>query len=256
MPKKILCLFDVDGTLTMPRLKVKENMTKFLDENKHKITFGIVGGSNFPKIEEQLNSGDGRSVTDKFAYTFSENGLMAHKGNQLLATASITKELGEDLLQEFINFCLEYMSKIKIPVKRGTFVEFRNGMLNICPVGRSCSQEERIQFFEYDKIHNIRPQFVAALKERFADKNLTFSIGGQISFDVFPTGWDKRYCLQFVENEGYDEIHFFGDKTMPGGNDYEIFTDDRTIGHTVTSPEDTIEQVTKLMQDNGLMWLI
>lgn len=80
-----------------------------------------------------------------------------------------------------------------------------------------------------------------------------FSIGGQISFDVFPTGWDKRYCLQFVENEGYDEIHFFGDKTMPGGNDYEIFTDDRTIGHTVTSPEDTIEQVTKLMQDNGLM---
>jgi phosphomannomutase len=26
---------------------------------------------------------------------------------------------------------------------------------------------------------------------------------------------------------------------MQGGNDYEIFTDKRTIGHTVTSPEDT-----------------
>ena len=25
-------------------------------------------------------------------------------------------------------------------------------------------------------------------------------------------GWDKTYCLQFVEKD-YDEIHFFGDKT-------------------------------------------
>jgi hypothetical protein len=27
-------------------------------------------------------------------------------------------------------------------------------------------------------------------------------------------GWDKTYCLQFVEKD-YDEIHFFGDKTFP-----------------------------------------
>lgn len=37
--------------------------------------------------------------------------------------------------------------------------------------------------------------------------------------------WDKTYCLRFVEGKGYDEIHFFGDKTTPGGNDYEIFED-------------------------------
>jgi phosphomannomutase len=50
-----------------------------------------------------------------------------------------------------------------------------------------------------------------------------FLAGGQISFDVFPIGWDKTYCLQFVEKSGYKEIHFFGDKTHKGGNDYEIF---------------------------------
>lgn len=27
-----------------------------------------------------------------------------------------------------------------------------------------------------------------------------------------------------------------------GGNDHEIFVDERTIGHTVTSPEDTVAQ--------------
>ena len=53
---------------------------------------------------------------------------------------------------------------------------------------------------------------VQALKQEFADLNLRYSIGGQISFDVFPMGWDKSFCLKFIEND-YDEIHFWGDKT-------------------------------------------
>ena len=136
---------------------------------------------------------------------------------------------------------LGYMAKIDtIPVKRGTFIEFRNGMLNVSPVGRNCSQEERDAFEKFDLEHNIRRDFVNALKKEFSDVDLTYSIGGQISFDVFPTGWDKTYALKHVESEGFEEVHFFGDKTHEGGNDFEIYTDSRTIGHRVESPEDTI----------------
>jgi phosphomannomutase len=59
----------------------------------------------------------------------------------------------------------------------------------------------------------VRPAFVKVLQEKFADYGLTFAIGGQISFDVFPNGWNKTYALRHVENEGFEEIHFFGDKT-------------------------------------------
>jgi len=59
----------------------------------------------------------------------------------------------------------------------------------------------------------VRTAFVKVLQEKFADYGLTFAIGGQISFDVFPSGWDKTYALRHVENEGFEEIHFFGDKT-------------------------------------------
>ena len=38
--------------------------------------------------------------------------------------------------------------------------------------------------------------------------------GGQISFDVFPIGWDKTYCLGLIDLTQYKEVHFFGDKTM------------------------------------------
>uniref|UniRef100_A0A8C1Z8N3 Phosphomannomutase n=1 Tax=Cyprinus carpio TaxID=7962 RepID=A0A8C1Z8N3_CYPCA len=215
-----LCLFDVDGTLTAARQKATPDMHQFLSELRRRVRVGVVGGSDLDKIKEQL----GDDVIDRVDYVFAENGLVAYRYGQLHSVQNIQAYMGEEVLQDFINFCLNYLSKIKLPKKRGTFIEFRNGMLNVSPIGRSCSQEERIKFFELDN---------------FAGKGLAFSIGGQISFDVFPEGWDKRYCLGILEKDSYQRIHFFGDKTMPGGNDYEIFVDPRTMGHEVRSPEDT-----------------
>ena len=134
---------------------------------------------------------------------------------------------------------------------RGTFVEFRNGMINISPVGRNASQAEREEFSRWDSENGCRKGMIEALKKEFPDFGLTYSIGGQLSFDVFPHGWDKTYCLQLIEAEAdvtkglsginYKTIHFFGDKTMKGGNDYEIYEDPRTTGHAITGPEDTMK---------------
>lgn len=54
---------------------------------------------------------------------------------------------------------------------------------------------------------------IGALKVKFPDYGLTYSIGGQLSFDIFPNGWDKTFALNHVEDEQFEEIHFFGDKT-------------------------------------------
>lgn len=113
-------------------------------------------------------------------------------------------------------------------------------MINVSPIGRNCSIAERDEYEKYDKEHNIRPAFVEALKKEFGDYALTYSIGGQISFDVFPTGWDKTYCLKHLENEPFTTIHFFGDKTFKGGNDYEIYTHPKVKGHSVANPEETM----------------
>lgn len=69
---------------------------------------------------------------------------------------------------------------------------------------------------------------------------------------MFPTGWDKTFCLRHVEAEKnvsgveYTTIHFFGDKTSEGGNDYEIFMDKRTIGHAVDGPADTMRKLKEM----------
>ncbi|KAF0685378.1 Aste57867_22718 [Aphanomyces stellatus] len=119
-------------------------------------------------------------------------------------------------------------------------------MLNVSPIGRNCSQEERDDFEKYDHIHQVRSKMVNVLRTQFAEYNVTYSIGGQISFDVFPQGWDKTYCLKFLNAVDFDEIHFFGDKTHVGGNDNEIFVHDRTIGHAVKSPDDTLRLLDEL----------
>ncbi|OAY71059.1 Phosphomannomutase [Ananas comosus] len=190
----VIALFDVDGTLTAPRKVVTAQMLEFLRELREVVTVGVVGGSDLVKISEQL----GNTVINDYDYVFSENGLVAHKNGELIGVQNLKSALGDEKLKEFINFTLHYIADLDIPVKRGTFIEFRSGMINVSPIGRNCSQEEREEFEKYDK--------------------------------VFPQGWDKTYCLRYLEE--FQEIHFFGDKTYKGGNDYEIFESERTVGHT------------------------
>ncbi|RMC03384.1 hypothetical protein DUI87_20581 [Hirundo rustica rustica] len=241
---RVLCLFDVDGTLTparqvarrggegrgarggeasesssrrlrphplLPRQKIEPEVDAFLRELRERVHIGVVGGSDYAKIAEQLGEGD--EVIDKFDYVFAENGTVQYKNGQLVSKQAIQDHLGEELLQDLINFCLNYMALLKLPKKREP------------------KQKER-----------IREKFVAALQREFAGKGLRFSRGGMISFDVFPEGWDKRYCLNVLDDERFDTIHFFGNETTPGGNDYEIYDDPRTVGHSVQSPQDTVQR--------------
>lgn len=112
--------------------------------------------------------------------------MVFHEGGVKVFSESISKHLGEDNIKRFVNYCLRYIADLDIPIKRGTFIEYRTGMLNISPIGRNCSYEERLEFFELDQKSGIREKFIQDLKREFLDLDLQYSIGGQISIDVFP----------------------------------------------------------------------
>ncbi|XP_039781562.1 phosphomannomutase-like isoform X10 [Panicum virgatum] len=85
--------------------------------------YGVLGGSDLVKIMEQL----GRTVITDYDY------VVAHTNGELIGTQSLKSFLGEDKLK--VSLYLD------IPIKRGTFIEFRRGMINVSPIGRNCSQE-------------------------------------------------------------------------------------------------------------------
>jgi phosphomannomutase len=227
-------------------------MLALLAALRRKVAIGYVGGSDLSKQQEQLGTPQ-IPVTTMFDFCFAENGLTAYRLGDQLASQSFIGWLGEEKYKRLAKFCLRYIADLDLPFIRGTFVEFRNGMINVSPVGRNATNEERAKYNAFDQEHGIRTKFVEALKKEFPDYGLTFSIGGMISFDVFPSGWDKTYCLQHVEAEAnrpdgvkYETIHFFGDKIFKGGNDWEIAEDPRTTAHSVKGPDDTIAILKKL----------
>lgn len=187
-----LFLFDVDGTLTLPRQRIDENMLSYLKSLRELVSIGFIGGSNLEKQKEQIND----QILDLFDYSLPENGLIYYRNGKKVNEKTMLSHLGEEKLQGIINNSLKYLSGVVLPFKRGTFIEYRTGLLNVAPPGRSCSLKERHSFFEYDKQHGIRSEYCKYMKSRHPD--IAFSIGGQISIDVFPNGWDKTYCLRHL----------------------------------------------------------
>jgi hypothetical protein len=50
-------------------------------------------------------------------------------------------------------------------------------MVNVSPVGRNASSQERNDYEAYDKEHKIREKFIAEIHKKFPDIGLTYSIG-------------------------------------------------------------------------------
>uniref|UniRef100_A0A0A9W574 Phosphomannomutase n=1 Tax=Lygus hesperus TaxID=30085 RepID=A0A0A9W574_LYGHE len=103
MAKKVILLFDVDGTLTPARKTATADMFETLKRARAcGYTLGIVGGSDFAKQREQL----GEKVLEDFDYLFSENGLLSFHKGQEFHRMSLLKYLGNDRVMAFVKKCL------------------------------------------------------------------------------------------------------------------------------------------------------
>ena len=147
-------------------------MLQLLSQLRHKVAIGFVGGSDLAKQQEQLGTAS-IPATTLFDYCFSENGLVAYRMGKPLASHSFIKWIGEANYKKLVRFILHYVADLDIPIKRGTFIEFRNGMINVSPIGRNASVQERDDYQDFDLEHGIRAKFVEAIKKEFPDLGLT-----------------------------------------------------------------------------------
>ncbi|ORD94591.1 PMM [Enterospora canceri] len=244
MKKNTLFLFDVDGTLSESRAQAPRFIMEMLRELKTRVKIAFVGGSDLTKQKEQL----GEDVLVIFDYGFPENGVQFYENGLLASSESFIGWLGEEKFKKLVNKFLAVLGRTDCPKKRGTFIETRNSMINVCPIGRSCTKKERKEFNDFDGIEKVRQKIVDEVAPFVDEMDVACSIGGQISIDVFPKGWDKTYCLKHIKET---EIYFFGDMTHKGGNDYEIFMHPKVKGLTVSGPVDTLMGVNDVLKKIG-----
>ncbi len=207
-----LYVFDLDGTLTPPRLPMTKDFEDFfIPWAKGKKCF-IATGSDFKKVTEQI------SKEAMFAF----EGIYCSMGNVLWKKGEVVykNEFKENLkLIEKLNGYRKntaYTGELF-----DNFIEKRDGMINFSVLGRNCPYEQRELYFAYDKKAKEREKIREELLLLFPEYDI--SIGGMISLDITPKGYGKEQVAHHLRSLYPDEkIIFFGDKTFKGGNDYAL----------------------------------
>jgi len=206
-------IFDIDGTLTPSRLRMTEEFAKFFDKWSEKNKYYLVTGSDLDKTKEQLPT----------AYMDRAEAIFTCCGNQMWRDDESIYDNKFKVPRKLNKLLGTIMSNSQYPYRYGNHIEDRGSMVNFSIVGRDCTQEQREEYFEWDKQSLEREIIANAIKEKFPE--LDAVIGGQISIDIYPKGNDKSQVLNVIEQERLvspNEYIFIGDGIENGGNDYPL----------------------------------
>ena len=145
-----LVLFDVDGTLAVPAQKAPDEVVALLATLRERgYIVGIVGAGDFEKQQGQLG---GPGLRQRLDFCFSENGVHAFKGEQLLHCKTIVEHLGKELWGAFEAGLSTLLASVRTEAEqllraacgpeasigdRGTFLERRMCTVNVCVIGRT-----------------------------------------------------------------------------------------------------------------------
>lgn len=219
-------VFDVDGTLTRSRAVIDEGFRIWLTEWVKRNKVYLVTGSDYPKTVEQVGS----EICESVQMCFNCAGNSRWQGGVEVYTdeCKLDDDAWNWLEQEL------YLSKFAL--RTGHHIEERPGLVNFSVVGRNATLGERKLYVKHDTMYNERENIAHRFNKTF--KKYTASVAGETGLDIYIKGKDKGQVYDLIEHP----VIFFGDKTMPGGNDFPLA--DRCNGeddlvYPVSSWEDT-----------------
>ncbi len=203
-----ILVFDVDGTLTGPRRMMHEDFARTFKTVCRTYKVFLVSGSDMPKLEQQLP----REVIDLAA------GIFPCLGNEFLMDGVPVYKMEHFFPDELTAFLQEYVDNSDYGTRTGNHLETRTGSINVSVVGRNADPRQRKEYFSHDAKSGERQALIDAIRDRFPDYE--GNIGGQISVDVTPRGWNKsRVYHELSLRYPAQPISFFGDNMHFGGND-------------------------------------
>ena len=232
---KRIVLFDMDGTLTEPRKSFDNSLINPLIMLSNKADIGIVTGSDIDYLREQLDMLLKSVIIRSKLHLLPCNGTkyypppsLPSMDFEISSQVNMKDVLGKSIFKQIMISLIEQQASIDlygIPLT-GHFISYRGSMINWCPIGRNATEEDRKKFIDYDLTSSptYRERVLERLYRKFQSRGvineLTIKLGGSTSFDIYPKGWNKTYCLNHFPNW---ETWFVGDKCDANGNDKEIY---------------------------------
>ena len=111
--------------------------------------------------------------------------------------------------------------------KTGDHFDQRTGLINFSVLGHNGSPLGRENYIQWDEANKEREGIAERFNERWYRQEwwdisadlVIATVAGETGIDITPHMKGKE---QIVKNFDATKVMFFGDKTMPGGNDYSI----------------------------------
>lgn len=231
---KRIILFDMDGTLTEPRKDFDKSLLPSLLKLSEKANIGIVTGSDIDYLKQQLGFLINLPLLKQKIHLLPCNGTKYYAPpsvddqHTLTSSVNMKDHLGEYEFKQIMISLIEQQSSInfsEIPLT-GHFISYRGSMINWCPIGRNAGDMERKQFVQHDisTSPSYREKMIQDLQKKLHSRNvydsITIKLGGSTSFDIYPKGWNKTYCLNHFPDW---QAWFVGDRCGENGNDKEIY---------------------------------
>tara|TARA_B100001093_G_scaffold447603_1_gene452630 strand:- start:354 stop:1148 length:795 start_codon:yes stop_codon:yes gene_type:complete len=226
----------MDGTLTEPRKVIKNDIIPALRELCKVTEIGIVTGSDYDYVRQQIGMLLENTELRYRIHILPCNGTkyypppnIAKSEYQIAHQVNMREKLGEIQFRAIIRYLLQrqhLMFVYDLPVT-GHHINYRGSLINWCPIGRNANDNDRETFIKFDgspgssfREDEIKGFNVRIRKDMGLD-SIVIKMGGDTSFDIFPKGWDKTYCLKHFEN--YKPAYFVGDRCEVNGNDWELY---------------------------------
>ena len=256
---KKLFLFDVDGTIAESGQKMNKDITELLNNyfKNSKTEIGIVGGGKLDKILWQTEDvrfnhyfSECGCVYNKLATDNNHSPLSLNNSLNLIYEKNIREHSLYNDINILIKLALKFLSDVDYTLT-GNFIDLRTGIIYISLIGLNANEDERNYFKELDEKLNYRKRLLDILQNKALDLNIYNKIhivyGGSVGIAIYPSEYDKKQIMNYINYNDYSEIHYFGDKYLNNGNDHLLLHHEHIIGHKVNNIRDTYEILKNLL---------
>ena len=214
-----LVALDMDGTITQHRTPLEPAGRAALDALAERFRLVIVGAGACRRIHGQLN---GYPIDVIGNYGMEAGEYDRESGGLVIVESQTVTVEPRDIVRGRV---AALRRAFGMETFAGESVEFHaSGMITFPLLGTKADIADKLAF---DPDRSRRRPLYPVVKEAFSQ--YTVFLGGSSSFDIVPKPFDKLWALErYCARHGFarDEVVFFGDDYLEGGNDRQVYESD------------------------------
>lgn len=221
--EKKLFIFDLDGTLTAPKVQMTGSMGLALSELIKRASVAVISGGGYVRFQNQFLRSlptDTTGLGNLYLLPTSGTRLYVWQGDWVEKYREELTDPEKKSIMAALDSAIKASGLDRPEKVFGSVIEDRGSQVTFSALGQEAPLELKLR---WDPDHAKRAKLVELLQPRIPQFDVR--IGGTTSIDITRRGINKAYGIHKLEqymNIPISEMVFIGDALFYGGNDYPV----------------------------------